>query len=115
MRRLTWITATLIALFITGTAFASSSKEDAALFAVREAVWRSWFAGDIQTLKKLVPQNSIAINSGEEKMAKSDRDISGSHSIPRIRRKVDQPRVLPHGDTAFRQCRRSIQQFSLRN
>jgi Domain of unknown function (DUF4440) len=67
MRRLTWITATLIALFITGTAFASSSKEDANLFAVREAVWRSWFAGDIQTLKKLVPQNSIAINSGEEK------------------------------------------------
>lgn len=67
MRRLTWITAALIALSITGTAFASSSKEDADLLAVREAVWRSWFAGDIQTLEKLVPQNSIAINSGEEK------------------------------------------------
>lgn len=67
MRRLTWITAALFLLFLTGTALASGTKEDADLLAVREAVWRSWFAGDIQALKKLVPENTIAINSGEEK------------------------------------------------
>jgi ketosteroid isomerase-like protein len=67
MRRLTQITAACITLFITGIAFASSSKEDADLLTVREAVWRSWFAGDIQTLEKLVPKDTIVINSGEEK------------------------------------------------
>jgi len=67
MRRLTWITATLVSLFLTGTALASGTKEDADLLVVREAVWRSWFAGDITTLKKLVPENTLAINSGGEK------------------------------------------------
>lgn len=67
MRQLTWITAVLIALFTFGTASAFSSNEEANLMAAREAVWRSWFAGDIQTLEKLVPKGTIAINSGEEK------------------------------------------------
>lgn len=65
MRRLTWITLALIALFTSRTALASSS-EDADLLKVRETVWRSWFAGDLQTLEKLVPKGSIAINPGEE-------------------------------------------------
>jgi hypothetical protein len=59
--------AALITLFITGTASASTPNGDADLLAVREAVWRSWFAADIPTLEKLVPANTIAINSGEEK------------------------------------------------
>jgi hypothetical protein len=67
MRRLTWITAVLIALFTAHTASAFSTNDEAKLMATREAVWRSWFAGDIQTLEKLVPKDTIAINSGEEK------------------------------------------------
>jgi ketosteroid isomerase-like protein len=67
MRRLTWTSVALIALFLTGPVFASSSKEDGDLLSVREAVWRNWFAGDIQALEKLVPKDAIAINSGETK------------------------------------------------
>jgi hypothetical protein len=67
MRRLTCITAALIMLCIAGTAFVSSSKEDSDLLIAREAVWRNWFAGDIQALEKLVPKEALAINAGEEK------------------------------------------------
>ncbi len=68
MLRFAWITAALIGVLpFTASALASTSKDEADLLAVREAVWRSWFAGDIQTLEKLVPQNTIVINSGEKK------------------------------------------------
>jgi hypothetical protein len=68
MHRLPWITAAIIAILITfkGSALASSAKEQADLFIVREAVWRDWFAGDTESLAKLVPPNAIAISTGEE-------------------------------------------------
>jgi len=31
----------------------------------REAVWRAWFANDKATLEKLIPEDAIAINSGD--------------------------------------------------
>ena len=68
MRRLPWITAALITVLITfnGSALASSTKEQADLFTVREAVWRDWFAGDTKALAKLVPSNALAVSTGEE-------------------------------------------------
>jgi hypothetical protein len=68
MRRFPWIIATLIAILLTfnGSTLASSTKEQTDLLAVREAVWRDWFAGDIKSLEKLVPANTIAISTGEE-------------------------------------------------
>jgi ketosteroid isomerase-like protein len=36
------------------------------LLAAREAVWRSWFAGDTKRLTELLPEDTIAINSGGE-------------------------------------------------
>src|SRR2546421_10546611 len=35
------------------------------LLDTREAVWRSWFAGDRTTLEKLIPEETIAIESGD--------------------------------------------------
>jgi hypothetical protein len=43
------------------------SDERAQLLKAREAVWRAWFANDRKALEQLVPEGSIAINSGEEK------------------------------------------------
>jgi hypothetical protein len=37
-----------------------------AILKAREAVWRAWFAGDIPTLKRLVPAETIVISGGEE-------------------------------------------------
>ena len=36
------------------------------ILAKREAVWRAWFANDRATLEKLIPEEAIAINDGEE-------------------------------------------------
>ena len=41
------------------------------ILAKREAVWRAWFANDRATLEKLIPEEVIAINDGEQKW--SDR------------------------------------------
>jgi ketosteroid isomerase-like protein len=35
------------------------------LLTVREAVWRSWFANDVRTLRQLVPPGTIVISAGE--------------------------------------------------
>jgi hypothetical protein len=39
----------------------------AELLRAREAVWRAWFADDRAALEKLLPEDSIAINNGNEK------------------------------------------------
>jgi hypothetical protein len=44
---------------------AASPDERSQLLTVREAVWRSWFANDVITLRKLVPPGTIVISAGE--------------------------------------------------
>ena len=39
------------------------------ILAKREAVWRAWFANDRAQMEKLIPEEAIAINDGEEKFA----------------------------------------------
>ena len=36
------------------------------ILAKREAVWKAWFANDRATLERLIPEEAIAINDGEE-------------------------------------------------
>ena len=36
------------------------------ILAAREAVWKAWFTNDRAVLEKLIPQETIAINNGEE-------------------------------------------------
>jgi hypothetical protein len=52
---------------LTGPAWASSPNGQEELLKTREAVWRAWFAGDTKILERLVPADTIAISSGEEK------------------------------------------------
>lgn len=69
MRRILSVSATVAAalLMVVGFESAARSDERAQLLKVREAVWRAWFANDRKALQELVPEGSIAINSGEEK------------------------------------------------
>ena len=55
----------LILLAAPVRAASPDGQED--LLKTREAVWRAWFAGDTKTLERLVPSDTIAISSGEEK------------------------------------------------
>ena len=69
MRRIISIPVATVAVFVMLAGFQSASRSDdqAQLLQVRETVWRAWFANDRKNLEELVPEGSIAINSGEEK------------------------------------------------
>jgi hypothetical protein len=69
MRRVIWIATVTIGVLVLliGSGLAAGQDERANLLKVREDVWRAWFANDTKTLEKLVPSDTIAISSGEEK------------------------------------------------
>jgi ketosteroid isomerase-like protein len=52
----------------------AQQEDDRQLLQVREAVWRVWFAGDINSLKKLVPAGTIVMSSGEKEW-KNQADV----------------------------------------
>jgi ketosteroid isomerase-like protein len=58
-----------------GTASLSAQQEnDRELLQVREAVWRAWFAGDVKSLRELVPVETIVISGGEKEW-KNQADV----------------------------------------
>src|SRR5947209_2276974 len=42
-------------------------NQRAELLKAREAVWRAWFANDRKALRRVLPDDTIGINNGEEK------------------------------------------------
>jgi ketosteroid isomerase-like protein len=48
------------------------------LLDAREAVWRAWFAGDRATLEELIPQETIAIESGNNNWSNRQTILDGS-------------------------------------
>jgi hypothetical protein len=66
-RKLTVSVAVVVSLaMLAGFRLAAASDDQAQLLKVRETVWRAWFANDRKTLEELVPEGSIAINSGSK-------------------------------------------------
>jgi ketosteroid isomerase-like protein len=60
------LVAITIAVTTLGTAGLSARQEnDRELLQVRESVWRAWFAGDIKSLRGLVPVETIVMSSDE--------------------------------------------------
>jgi ketosteroid isomerase-like protein len=60
----------LIVTFVAGTilsghALPAQTTDDAALLQAREAVWRAWFDGDLDSLKRLIPADTIVMSGGE--------------------------------------------------
>jgi hypothetical protein len=74
VRRIAILLLLLPTLLIAGQ---TTSSDDANLLAVRETVWRAWFAGDIKTLEQLVPPDTLVI-SASEKNWKHQSDILSS-------------------------------------
>ena len=68
MRRVMGVAVAAMALVATGSAIgqANGVADREAILKAREAVWRAWFAGDVATLKRLVPEDTIVISGGEE-------------------------------------------------
>jgi len=59
-----------LALILAASAFGlvahAPAQTSGDLLQTREAVWRTWFAGDIPTLTKLVPADTIVVGSSEK-------------------------------------------------
>ena len=51
------------------------------LLDAREAVWRAWFAGDRATLEKLIPQETIAIEAGNNNWSNRQIILDGSEQF----------------------------------
>jgi ketosteroid isomerase-like protein len=45
---------------------AAQKQDDMELLRARETVWQAWFAGDTDTLKEVVPPETIVMSGGEE-------------------------------------------------
>jgi len=48
------------------TGLFAQQENNRELLQVRESVWRAWFAGDLESLKALVPAETIVMSSGEK-------------------------------------------------
>ena len=48
------------------------------LLAAREAVWRAFFAGDLTTLDKLIPEETLAIEAGDNKWSSRQSILESS-------------------------------------
>jgi hypothetical protein len=51
------------------------------ILAKREAVWKAWFGNDRATLEKLIPEEVVAINDGDEGWAHRAEIFAGSKSF----------------------------------
>ncbi len=58
--------------------FTLSAEQRRDLLAAREAVWRAYFANDVQHLDKVIPAETIAINAGDETWADRQSVLSGA-------------------------------------
>ena len=69
----------------------------------REAVWRAWFAGDLQSLEKIIPDEAIAINGADKDWENRSIILDGAKKLCRRRWQADPARVSAYRDTALRQ------------
>lgn len=58
-----------------------SDEDRASLLKAREAVWRAWFAGDTETLNKLVPPELITIDPGSDPFGTRNSTLEGSRGF----------------------------------
>jgi ketosteroid isomerase-like protein len=70
MRKLSAIFLAL--LFLVCGVSVGWQEKDAELLKVRRSVWVAWFAGDVDALKRLVPEDTVTISSGDPKWKHQD-------------------------------------------
>jgi len=83
-----------------------SAKQRQELLRDREAVWRAWFAGDRARLEAAVPEDTIAINAGEEQWQNRASTLAGSRQFAEsgaklLRLEFPRTEIQVYGDTAI--------------
>ncbi|MGA7626622.1 MAG: nuclear transport factor 2 family protein [Candidatus Acidiferrales bacterium] len=84
----------------------SAANEKDQLLQVRETVWRSWFAGDLATLERLVPPETIAISASEQNWETQKEIIQGAADFHKaggklIRLEFPRTEIQNFGDVAM--------------
>ncbi|HUE05132.1 MAG TPA: nuclear transport factor 2 family protein [Bryobacteraceae bacterium] len=59
---------------VSATQLPARKPDDRQLLVVRETVWRAWFAGETETVAKLIPPETLVISAGEKKW-KNQADV----------------------------------------
>ena len=76
------------------------------ILAAREAVWKAWFANDRALLEKLIPQEAIAIDSGEESWSNRAAILDGAKRFADnggklVRLEFPKTEIQVYGDTVI--------------
>ena len=76
------------------------------LLDAREAVWRAWFSGDRAMLEKLIPEETIAIESGDNNWSNRQKILDGSTQFARsggklIKLEFSKTEIQAYGRTAI--------------
>jgi hypothetical protein len=95
------IVLVLLCLSLGGAASAQKRNDDE-LLRTRETVWRAWFAGDIKTLKELVPQETVVMSGGEEKWKTQADILQGSSEFHAKGGEADSARIPTYSGAALR-------------
>ncbi len=76
------------------------------ILAAREAVWRAWFANDRARLEAVIPEETIAINAGEERwqnraeiLAAAEEFVTGGGKLVRL--EYPRTEIQLYGDVAI--------------
>lgn len=74
------------------------------ILAAREAVWKAWFANDRPLLEKLIPEEAIAINDGEENWSNRAAILEGAKRFADnggklVRLEFPKTEIQVYGDT----------------
>jgi Domain of unknown function (DUF4440) len=74
------------------------------ILAAREAVWKAWFANDRALLEKLIPEEAIAIDSGEESWSNRAAILEGAKRFADsggklVRLEFPKTEIQVYGDT----------------
>ena len=81
-----------------------SEKKD--LLDAREAVWRAYFSNDRAALEKLIPQETIAINAGDNRWENRNAILEGSAQFAKgggklVRLEFPKTEIQVYGNTAM--------------
>jgi len=91
---------------LTGLPAAAGGQQPDDLLQAREAVWRAWFAGDVPTLERLVPEDTIVVGAGDEDFESQAEVIADSKKFHEgggklIRLEFPVTKVQRFGDVAI--------------
>jgi hypothetical protein len=93
-------------MLVMASGLVAKPKNVEELLKVREAVWRAWFENDTGALKRLVPEDTLVISSGEEKWHNQAEVFQSSAEFHRaggklIRLEFPRTEIQRFGDVAI--------------